>query len=597
MSTTATCTIARGPMLRLSRAWLLAVAMLPLPALANRGELDLAFGVDGVVRLQRQESDTLFDLKLQADGKILASGHSIQAGVRQWAVVRFNADGSLDPTFASGGVRLLPLPPPPTPPPVAPNPPSPVFLALDSAGNILVAGEGYLRRLTPQGDLDTGYGSGGSYTPPLQANERNLWFTGLERNGSGFLLSGSLDRPEAFYTPPHSSAIKLLDAGLPDTGFAADGIGTVPGIYASRLYTRAYAAVEWSGGVYVGGYERARFDFGNTSAVRRLLPDGSVDATFGNAGILSPIVGTGGIQNSHVTALKLQGSAGLLVAGNGQVSVQFNPHSTVVRIDAGGQIDAGFNAARFFGPLPTEEGAHPQLLVDADQRILMTASSADGPILVGLLPDGAVDPDFGSSGIVPVPFDGLPARALARQPDGKYLVAGPGLVNGASAMYLARYRGSATILPEVSTQPAAGSILMGTGSPGSSVTLGSVVFSNRGGDELRVTGCSVDPGFSVSAAFPLSIASGASASVVVGCTAPSVPLSTRYGTLICSVANDADEPTLTFPLVCIAGAAAPVQVPGLGRPAAALLGLGLMALAMFVLIWRRRADAAPSRWI
>lgn len=70
---------------------------------ANRADLDLAFGVDGVVRLAVVNGG-FNDLVVQPDGKIVAVATSETAG---WAIARYNSDGSLDVTFGNGGVRTV----------------------------------------------------------------------------------------------------------------------------------------------------------------------------------------------------------------------------------------------------------------------------------------------------------------------------------------------------------------------------------------------------------------------------------------------------------------------------------------------------------
>ncbi|MDT9071455.1 delta-60 repeat domain-containing protein, partial [Escherichia coli] len=74
------------------------------------GRLDESFGDGGVARGDSgNRNDVLADIVLQPDGKILVAGSTkgIEAPARarhNFAVARFNPDGSLDPTFGDGGV-------------------------------------------------------------------------------------------------------------------------------------------------------------------------------------------------------------------------------------------------------------------------------------------------------------------------------------------------------------------------------------------------------------------------------------------------------------------------------------------------------------
>lgn len=67
----------------------------------------MAFGVDGIVELQLPGGSSFLDIGVQPDGRIVGVGYAGTGASLQWAIVRFNADGSLDGMFGSGGVVLL----------------------------------------------------------------------------------------------------------------------------------------------------------------------------------------------------------------------------------------------------------------------------------------------------------------------------------------------------------------------------------------------------------------------------------------------------------------------------------------------------------
>ncbi len=68
------------------------------------GSLDTGFGVAGIVREVTANSwDEAADLVIQNDGKIVAAGHAI-VGSSGFALRRFNADGSRDSGFGSNGL-------------------------------------------------------------------------------------------------------------------------------------------------------------------------------------------------------------------------------------------------------------------------------------------------------------------------------------------------------------------------------------------------------------------------------------------------------------------------------------------------------------
>ena len=81
----------------------------------SNGSLDNNFGVDGKVRIAvgndvSTGEDGAFSVAIQADGKILAAGWALNpVSGYDFAVVRLMENGSLDSTFANGGIALTPI--------------------------------------------------------------------------------------------------------------------------------------------------------------------------------------------------------------------------------------------------------------------------------------------------------------------------------------------------------------------------------------------------------------------------------------------------------------------------------------------------------
>src|SRR6516162_2663003 len=91
-------------------ASMLATLLLSLVAIthgsAASGQLDPTFGSGGKVTTDLfGGTDTVVALALQPDGKIIAAGVSFDALVvaHVFGIVRYNADGSIDPSFGVGG--------------------------------------------------------------------------------------------------------------------------------------------------------------------------------------------------------------------------------------------------------------------------------------------------------------------------------------------------------------------------------------------------------------------------------------------------------------------------------------------------------------
>jgi uncharacterized delta-60 repeat protein len=130
------------------------------------GSLDTSFGSGGEV-VTNISTDVSFGLAslVQADGKIVVAGNTTIPGSREFAVARFNTDGSLDATFGSGGVVYTAITG------AYGSSAEAIAVALQSNGDIVAGGAtgGYewaLARYVPNGALDPSFGPSGIVLTP-----------------------------------------------------------------------------------------------------------------------------------------------------------------------------------------------------------------------------------------------------------------------------------------------------------------------------------------------------------------------------------------------------------------------------------------------
>lgn len=127
----------------------------------SSGALDPGFGTGGIVTtdIGGGSTDLARGLVLQADGKIVAVGRTQLGTVVQFAIARYNADGSLDPSYGTGGK-------------VTTNLNGGAFDAVvQPDGRMIVVGAAgqsavdfAVVRYNCDGSLDTGFGTGGVVT-------------------------------------------------------------------------------------------------------------------------------------------------------------------------------------------------------------------------------------------------------------------------------------------------------------------------------------------------------------------------------------------------------------------------------------------------
>ncbi|WP_020469749.1 tandem-95 repeat protein [Zavarzinella formosa] len=140
-----------------------------LARLKPDGSLDTTFGTGGLVQTapNGMQFEGIREAVLLANGKILAAGGAyIGTGEKpELALLRYNANGSLDTTFAGGGVVTVNMPE---------NGGIAGGIAVQPNGRILVAGadgipggsKSILARFTPDGQLDTTFGVSGQTLMP-----------------------------------------------------------------------------------------------------------------------------------------------------------------------------------------------------------------------------------------------------------------------------------------------------------------------------------------------------------------------------------------------------------------------------------------------
>src|SRR5688500_18406162 len=97
--------------IRIFIASLFCVSTFFLNAYALPGDLDPTFDLDGKTSTSIGDFDHGIDAAIQSDGKIVMVGSSGDANVATLggdiALVRYNADGSLDTTFGTSGKFVL----------------------------------------------------------------------------------------------------------------------------------------------------------------------------------------------------------------------------------------------------------------------------------------------------------------------------------------------------------------------------------------------------------------------------------------------------------------------------------------------------------
>jgi uncharacterized delta-60 repeat protein len=265
------------------------------------GTLDTTFGDGGMVTTDLRPEPNSNGIAIQTDGKILAVGSSFDAGGESFALVRFNADGTPDTTFGSGGMVTT----------VFETNAGAHGVAIQPDGKIVVAGVTFasskaggapglaVARYDPDGALDPTFGDGGTVVTDLPGGAA-AFRVAIQADGKILAMGGS-----AFSTGPEFTLVRYNADGSLDDGFGKHG-----SLVSKLLDPFGAFAIQPDGRVVAAGT-----DF----MLVRFNADGTLDATFGTGGKLTSDFGPG-FAATDVGAVAVQADGGILAAGSASLS-------------------------------------------------------------------------------------------------------------------------------------------------------------------------------------------------------------------------------------------------------------------------------------
>jgi uncharacterized delta-60 repeat protein len=426
------------------------------------GVLDASFGTGGIVttnftRDQFSGVDNAKAVVVQGDGKILVAGTSDVNFTQDFALARYNPDGSLDTTFGTGGKVLTDF---------FGDADQGAGVALQADGKIVVAGSvrrstffgstDYfaLARYNSDGTLDSTFGSGGlAVATPVGSIGDQV--TGLALMGNGQLVvSGSINLTgNDEFAAARFNADGSLDTSFGDSGFAHASFSSGSSDDANAVVVRADGSVILAGSTFAIGK-------GTHIGVMRFTSGGVLDGTFDSDGKVTLSLTSQSVDVAQATALQADGK--LLVAGfsTGAGTFDFstfrlnNDGSVDTSFGAGGHVTTSFAPA---GHVATNQAT--SVAVEGDGKIIVggltqddqgTASGLTNFALVRYNTDGSLDTSFGTAGTTVTDLAGRDdnAYAITFQTDGKFVVVGStDAGTNLNDFVVARYQGDVVAVP------------------------------------------------------------------------------------------------------------------------------------------------------
>ncbi|MBA5869951.1 MAG: tandem-95 repeat protein, partial [Nitrospira sp. CR2.1] len=293
------------------------------------GSLDTSFGGgSGYVSTDLAGStDRADSLTIQSDGKVLLSGFGFNGTSFDFALVRYNTDGSLDTSFNGTGKALTDF--------VANSSDMGNEVRMQADGKIVVAGwsnaggtnDFAIARYNTNGTLDTGFGTGGKVTINLGGSDLAEGLT-IQSDGK-ILVTGT-----AGINGGDVGLVRLNTDGSLDTTFGG-GDGIVTTDYSGASDDRGYSvAVQNDGRIVVSGTTQVGGLGGYNVALNRYSSTGSLDTTLDPVNTLngtptyteggSPVVLDADVQifDAELSALNNFNGATLTLARNGGANAE-----------------------------------------------------------------------------------------------------------------------------------------------------------------------------------------------------------------------------------------------------------------------------------
>lgn len=311
------------------------------------GSLDSTFGTSGkvVTAIGTSADDEAFAVAVQPDGKIIAAG--ITGPPYDFALVRYNTDGSPDSTFGTGGKVVTSF---------GSGSDLAASIAIQRDGKIIAAGstEGAtqnfaLARYNTDGSLDSTFGAGGKAVGFLGNNNEAALAVTLQPDGK-IIAAGGGASPESFVLERFNT-----DGSL-DSTFGVGGIVLTD--FLSRTQANA-VVIQPDGKIIAAGFASNKF------ALARYNANGSLDSTFDTDGKVITAI-SNSVDQAFAVVLQLDGK--IVAAGFTSGTTQ---GFALARYNTDGSLDSTFGAGGIVvTPLGSLSAQAHAITIQSDGKIV-----------------------------------------------------------------------------------------------------------------------------------------------------------------------------------------------------------------------------------
>lgn len=392
----------------------------------NAGDPDTSFGNNGLsltaVGTGHSEAHAMTN---QPDGKIILAG-IVQIGSSSnanFALLRLNTDGTLDNSFGENGIVTATA--------YINNQVNAVVVQSD--GKILIAGQSYVgspggyqtvvMRFSSTGVIDNSFGTNGKVTiTPLQ----NTNTMALQSDGK-IVVAGAMN--------DNFGMARLNTNGTLDTSFGTNGyvMNMLKDEWGADCMSYIFKITIQSNGKIVGAGFAVSPNTYNDVAVARYNTNGSLDTSFGTAGVF--MANLGGLSDFG-SSVKIQPDGKIVIGAHKEIGLipgvpEYD--AAIIRLNVNGTYDNSFGTNGVSYIHLTEEATYVSdialqddgKIVVAGQYVIYTASQFDF-FVARLNADGSTDTSFGTGGHkIYNPYNtNDDIKSVLIQNDGKIVVSG-----------------------------------------------------------------------------------------------------------------------------------------------------------------------------
>jgi uncharacterized delta-60 repeat protein len=330
------------------------------------GTLDTSFDSDGKVTTAiGSAADYAVSVAIQSDGKIVAAGYSYNGSNNDFALARYNTDGTLDTSFDSDGKVTTAI---------GGSNDRAYSVAIQSDGKIVVAGysnngsndDFALVRYNTDGTLDTTFDSDGKVTTATGSGNDEALSVAIDSDGK--IVAAGLSYNGSNFD---FALVRYNTDGTLDTTFDSDG-KVITAIGGSNDYALV-VAIQSDGKIVVAGYSRSggsNDDF----ALVRYNTDGSLDTSFDSDGKVTTAIGG---SNDYAWSVTIQSDGKIVAAGHSYMSSNYD--FTLARYNTDGTLDTSFGTN---GKVATAIGGSDDVAysvaIQSDGKIVAAGYSYNG---------------------------------------------------------------------------------------------------------------------------------------------------------------------------------------------------------------------------